>query len=801
MAKKDIDPPAWPLPEQPGFAAWSKGLLAMSSKSRKSHADGLELFEQQRFCRRYLGHDGPHRGLILYHGLGSGKSCSAIATAEALRAAAGRTVFVMLSASLRGNYIREMRLCGGKAFRENQAWAYDKTVDRWEPDSESHAGTPFDALSAAERDAIRAQVDAEIARTHRFVHYNGLTPAVLNDLTGGDANPFDDAVVVIDEAHNFVSNLAGGKLAAALYRRIYEARRCKVLLLSGTPLVNEPEELAYLANLVHGPVRTYEIERVGMEKRELSADDAAKLRANPYVLEFSETLQVDAGRGRVARILTLSLTEEGFVKTDEKGASVIRGPGPESDHALEAQLASVKTALGLPLSTAVRTREKELLPSDPEAFRAAFVEEVETKGVTEERLKPSAIPVLEKSLVGLVSYFRGHDPSLYPSLRNVKLVFEPLSPRQFSEYTTVRVAERRREDAARRFAAANKGAVSSDGVGMRPFSRAACTFVFPEGIVRPRKGRVPDADDADAETKSKSATYDAALDRAIDALRALPPAVLAIKNEGGQLAELSPKFDSIVRRLLDQRKKNEGTSIVYSQFKRAEGVAILAVAMEANGFVQFAIERASSSQQTKPKRKQNHKHELECVLKLGGKRLTASELTPEVLARPRYILYSNDDRDVAEATKDVFNDKANDAPESVRATLEKLNGKKTNPGNLRGETVAVMLITRSGAEGISTRNVRQVHVVEPFWHANRVLQVIGRARRAHSHDDLPATERNVDVFVYVSTFTESQAALHKADKGMTSDEYVHDVAQRKRKLLAGLLEVMQKASVGGGDQS
>ena len=115
--------------------------------------------------------------------------------------------------------------------------------------------------------------------------------------------------------------------------------------------------------------------------------------------------------------------------------------------------------------------------------------------------------------------------------------------------------------------------------------------------------------------------------------------------------------------------------------------------------------------------------------------------------------------------------------------------------NLRGDLACAMLITRSGAEGISTRNVRQVHVIEPFWHANRVDQVIGRARRAHSHDDLPPAERDVEVFVYASTFTEEQAKLHRGDNGLTSDEHVHSVAQRKRKLLGSLYDVVKRAAV------
>ena len=56
------------------------------------------------------------------------------------------------------------------------------------------------------------------------------------------------------------------------------------------------------------------------------------------------------------------------------------------------------------------------------------------------------------------------------------------------------------------------------------------------------------------------------------------------------------------------------------------------------------------------------------------------------------------------------------------------------------------MITASGAEGISLKNVRYVHITEPYWHPVRIEQVIGRARRICSHKNLPEQYRTVEVF-------------------------------------------------------
>ena len=39
----------------------------------------------------------------------------------------------------------------------------------------------------------------------------------------------------------------------------------------------------------------------------------------------------------------------------------------------------------------------------------------------------------------------------------------------------------------------------------------------------------------------------------------------------------------------------------------------------------------------------------------------------------------------------------------------------------------VVIITKAGAEGLDFKNIRQVHILEPWYNLNRSEQVIGRA--------------------------------------------------------------------------
>ena len=73
--------------------------------------------------------------------------------------------------------------------------------------------------------------------------------------------------------------------------------------------------------------------------------------------------------------------------------------------------------------------------------------------------------------------------------------------------------------------------------------------------------------------------------------------------------------------------------------------------------------------------------------------------------------------------------------------------------NVRGEYIQIIMISSAGAEGISLKCVRQVHIMEPFWNYIRVDQVFGRAIRMKSHINelLPKDERNVEQYLYLSS--------------------------------------------------
>ena len=124
--------------------------------------------------------------------------------------------------------------------------------------------------------------------------------------------------------------------------------------------------------------------------------------------------------------------------------------------------------------------------------------------------------------------------------------------------------------------------------------------------------------------------------------------------------------------------------------------------------------------------------------------------------------------------------------------------------NLYGQICKVFMITGAGAEGLSLRNVRTVHIMEPYWNKVRTDQVKGRAVRICSHSDLPYSEdpskneRTVEIFTYVAMFnpkiTVSETIMRK-DGNQTSDQHIMDLAEAKEKIGNEFLYLMKAGAV------
>ena len=100
------------------FEPYKKEIKENAGKASCERGDGKDfsLKAHQKIVSDYINLYTPYRGLLLYHGLGSGKTCTSIAIAEGIKTS--RAVIVMTPASLRMNYVEELKKCGDSIYKK-----------------------------------------------------------------------------------------------------------------------------------------------------------------------------------------------------------------------------------------------------------------------------------------------------------------------------------------------------------------------------------------------------------------------------------------------------------------------------------------------------------------------------------------------------------------------------------------------------------------------------------------------------------------------------------------------------------
>ena len=68
--------------------------------------------------------------------------------------------------------------------------------------------------------------------------------------------------------------------------------------------------------------------------------------------------------------------------------------------------------------------------------------------------------------------------------------------------------------------------------------------------------------------------------------------------------------------------------------------------------------------------------------------------------------------------------------------------------NADGSKIKVFCMTSAGAEGISLKSVREIHIMEPWWNYVLMKQIMGRGLRVCSHAHLNKSDQKLDVFLY-----------------------------------------------------
>jgi hypothetical protein len=658
--------------------------------TKKSKNAPFEPTSFQKFVRDYLSLSSPYRGLLLYHGLGSGKTCTSIIVAENLKL--GKNVILLSPASLRTNYITALRTdCGVTAYKDNE-------------------------------DALREK--------YTFISYNASnTIEQLKRIPS-----IDNHTIVIDEAHNLISMIvSNSKKGPELYNMLMNARNLKIVALSGTPIINYPFEIAILCNILRGYI---EVPTFFIKMLKNSADLQWQMNIlKEKMKELEHVNWIDTQQRYVYFYLN------------------IQSHHPEFDETIQ-QILKNALKYGVQIDY-IEMKKYTLFPDNADEFHNYFIEETRDGDFLKN------IELLKRRMIGLISYYRGGKPIYYPRMNPVQFVDVPMSDYQYQVYKDVREVERDKEKTGimqKLFGTGGDPKSKKISSLFRVFTRQFSNFVFPLEIERPfirkfladakkkklekkaKKSNKAVHELLDLEKENKRMTEENTLNRKDKEIIASAISQLSenretyLQNTPDQLQRYSPKMAAI----LENMNKSPGLILVYSAFRSLEGIGIFSLVLETNGWIRYDIESAN-----RPNKSEK-----------------------------RFAVYSG---------------------EEDEETREKLRAVYNSPDNKYGEELMALLVTSAGAEGIDLKNIRQVHIMEPFWHDMRINQVIGRANRYLSHIALPEKDQEVDVFRYMSILSHDQKKIDTEKQ--STDEYMYEVALRKLKLTDEIKKIMKETAV------
>lgn len=196
------------------------------------------------------------------------------------------------------------------------------------------------------------------------------------------------------------------------------------------------------------------------------------------------------------------------------------------------------------------------------------------------------------------------------------------------------------------------------------------------------------------------------------------------------------KYSAKIKAILEAIENSEGIVLVYSQYLEA-GLVPVALALEEHGY-----QRAS-------KKNTNLFRETNTSSNKGSYAMITGDLK-----------YSKSNKD----------------------ELYIINSES----NLHGNKCKVVLISQAGSEGLDFKNLRQVHVLEPWYNLNRIDQIVGRAIRNCSHKQLPLKKRNCQIFLHASILDNDEESI---------DLMMYRMAEQKASKIGAVQKVLKSVSV------
>ena len=684
----------------------------------KSHAESLcntefELSPNQIFVKNFLSVNTPYNSLLLYGGLGTGKTCCAIGVAEEMRSymkqvGMRKQILMIASPNVQDNFKLQL-FDENKLKMENGIWKMESCIGKKLLDEIN----PTNMNIPKER--IVSQVKSIIKNYYYFMGYTQFANYINDsiELKGLGysreeklkikikkiKNIFNNRLIIIDEVHNIrITHENKNRKTAELLMEVAKyADNMRMLLMSATPMYNSHEEIIWLTNLMN------------------SNDKRGTIKISDIFTKNGEFREKDGTHPETGKeLLTRKLT--GYV-------SHVRGENPYT----------------FPFR----------IYSD------------------ESSLKNNAYPTLQMN---------GKPLDITKKLQHAPLYLNKTGEHQLLGYQFIieNMRFKNNDGFVRKEATdiMNDNVIEMDSFGyaVLQYPLEALNIVYPSDILHEPSTKIENTEEnyqiisnmVGSQGLSNMMRYkdktesDKMIRHGYEYLSDKHGRIFAPENIGKYSAKIS-KICEIIR-------NSEGIVLIYSQWIDS-GLVPIALALEEMGFTRFG-----SESYTRPLLKTPVAEPIDSItLKTKTEFNTAATVndgTSKVFHQAKYVMITGDP---------LFSPN-NDAD------LKYLNQSK----NKDGKFVKVVLISKAAAEGVDFKNIRQIHVMEPWFNMNRIEQIIGRGVRNFSHCQLPFEKRNVEIYLHATLLDNREES---------SDLYVYRLAEQKSEKIGRITRLLKETAV------
>ena len=640
----------------------------------------FELEAHQVFVRNFLSFQTPYNSLLLFHGLGTGKTCSSILVCEEMRTYLNqigihKRIIVVASSVVQENYklqlFDERKLKNNNGIWSLRACSGNKFLKEINPMNT----TEFT------RQKVISQINKIINQSYLFLGYTEFANYINRIIAKSQSDDYSDKknkkrkirairhefsnrLIIIDEVHNIRKTDVLKRTSKNLLEMISYSENIKLLLLTATPMFNDYREIIWILNLLN-------------------------LNDNRFPIKMGDIFDtkgdflIEDGKEVGKELLIQKII--GYV-------SFVKGENPfKFPYRIWPQQTNNKYSLALSLKNKwvyPKTQINGLKIKKPIQFLDLTLTDVGE--------------IQSNAYLHVISELKKDNPLLSTPNEGIQYTFvDP--PLQVLNMTYPH-ENLNKEDIKIKY----NLLYGKKGLGR--------TMLY------------------DKNTKSKFEYKEDMLEKFG---RFFSPS--KIKKCSGKL-----------HRIIETIKKSKGISIIYSKFIDG-GCVPIALALE----------------------------------EIGITRYNGDSLFKESPIDPMNVKTLQNEKD---KKKDFYPAKyamiTGDKHLSQNNSIELKAA--TNPQNINGEIIKVIIISRAGSEGLDFKNVRQIHILEPWYNINRTEQIIGRAVRNLGHCRLPYEERNVEIFLYATKLNSELESI---------DLYMYRLAEKKALQIGKLTRILKTYSI------